>query len=68
MLSIALRHFEVSTTATLHYETWFGDYNKGLMNTVASMYSKIDGGPITARYDTTTCSDASIYAWVTSDE
>lgn len=32
------------------------------------MYSKIDGGPMRARYDITTCTDAAVYAKVVSDE
>ena len=38
------------------------------METVKSTYAKINGGPMTARYDLGTCTNASAYAYVVSDE
>lgn len=68
IFSIVWRYLEAAPTGTPHYETWFGAYNAGLMETVKSTYAKINGGPMTARYDLGTCTNASAYAYVVSDE
>jgi hypothetical protein len=68
MFSIVLRYLEVAPTGTPHYETWFGAYDAGLMETATSIYTKINGGAMTARYDLNTCTDASAYAYVIADE
>ncbi|KAF8723459.1 hypothetical protein AX14_009243 [Amanita brunnescens Koide BX004] len=61
-------YLEAMSTATLHYETWFGAYVESLKMTVTSVYSNIEGGPMRARYDLTTCTDESSYAYVVSDD
>ena len=38
------------------------------METATSVYTKINGGSMTARYDLNTCTDASAYAYVDADE
>jgi hypothetical protein len=68
MFIIVLSYLEAMSTATLHYETWFGAYVESLKMTVTSVYSNIEGGPMRARYDLTTCTDESSYAYVVSDE
>jgi hypothetical protein len=68
MFSIVLRYLEFWPAASPHYETWFGAYVEGLMHTVKSVYSNIDGGPTKARYDLTKCTDETSYAYVVSDE
>jgi hypothetical protein len=69
MFSIVSRYLEVAPSGTPHYETWFGAFNAGLMETVTSIYTNINGGPMTARYDLDTYNtDASNYARVVADE
>lgn len=68
MFSIVSRYLDIAPPGTPHYETWFGAFNAGLMETVKSIYTRINGGPMTARYDLDTCADASSYAYVISDE
>ena len=68
MFNIVSRYLEVAPTGTPHYETFFGTFNAGLFETVKGIYTNINGGPMTARYDLDTCTDPSVYAYVVSDE
>jgi hypothetical protein len=67
MFSIVLRLLKAVSIATPHYETWFGAYFEQFMESVTSIYSNIyvgiRGG---VRYDLTTCTDDTSYAY--SDE
>ena len=73
MFSSVLRYLEAASTATPHYEMWFGPYVESLMITVKSVFSKIDGGPMRARYDFHTLAyprgaDNSLYSYVVPDK